>query len=88
MKNIYILSHIETIKLIKKLTGKVIEFDDSNWDEKQHTICNFIREAMKMKENGDEIGKIWTLYARDEFDHFSDAVEDVLNSWVENWLYA
>ena len=88
MKNIYTISHIETIKLVKKLTGNVIEFDDTNWTEEQNTICNFIREAMNMKENGDEMGKIWTLYCRDEYDHFSGAVEDVLTNWVENWLYA
>ena len=88
MKNIYTISHIETIKIVKKLTGKVIEFDDTKWTEEQKNVCNFIREAMNLKENGDEIGKIWTLYAKDEYDHFSDKVEDALTNWVENWLYA
>jgi superfamily II DNA or RNA helicase len=48
----------------------------------------FKDEAWKMWHNGDEIGKIWTLFARDEFDHFSATVEDDLVNWVENELFS
>lgn len=47
----------------------------------------FKAEAWEMWHNGVEIGKIWTLFARDEYDHFSDAVEDKLVNWVENELF-
>lgn len=58
----------------------------------ENEICiaseNFKEEAYNMWNNGEEIGKIWTLFARDEYDHFSDEVEDALVSWVENELFS
>ena len=48
----------------------------------------FKDEAWNMWHNGDEIGKIWTLFAKDEFDHFSATVEDDLVNWVENELFS
>lgn len=48
----------------------------------------FKDEAWKMCHNGDEIGKVWTLFAKDEFDHFSATVEDDLVNWVENELFS
>lgn len=54
----------------------------------QITSEAFRDEAWNMWNNGEEIGKIWTLFARDEYDHFSAAVEDELTSWVENELFS
>ena len=48
----------------------------------------FKDEAWNMWHKGEELGKVWTLFARDEYDHFSAAVEDDLVNWVENELFS
>lgn len=49
---------------------------------------DFKEEAWNMWHNGDEIGKVWTLFARDEFDHFPREVFRSLKSWVKDELFA
>lgn len=47
----------------------------------------FKDEAWNMWHNGDEIGKVWTLFAKDEFDHFSREVFRSLKNWVKEELF-
>ena len=48
---------------------------------------DFKDEALNMWNNGEEIGKVWTLFARDEYDHFSKEVFNSLKTWVKEELY-
>lgn len=48
---------------------------------------DFKAEAWAMWKAGEEIGKVWTLFARDEYDHFSRDVFRSLKNWVKEELY-
>lgn len=63
--------------------------DEYNTDNaKEIASEKFKDEAWAMWRAGKEIGKVWTLFARDEFDHFSREVFRYLKSWVKEELFA
>ena len=47
----------------------------------------FKDEAWAMWSAGEEIGKVWMLFARDEYDHFSRDVFRSLKNWVKEELF-
>lgn len=47
----------------------------------------FKDEAWAMWKAGEEIGKVWTLFSRDEYDHFSRDVFRSLKNWVKEELF-
>ena len=47
----------------------------------------FKDEAWAMWSAGEEIGKVWMLFARDEYDHFSRDVFRSLKNWVKGELF-
>ena len=47
----------------------------------------FKDEAWDIWSSGGEIGKVWLLFARDEYDHFSREDFRSLKNWVKEELY-
>lgn len=70
----------------KKAVVKAI--DDYNTENATELASEkFKDEAWAMWKAGEEIGKVWTLFARDEFDHFSRDLFRSLKNWVKEELF-